>query len=225
MWKRNARSLQLLCLLVVLQVLPLEAFHRAYRISSPIRQSNLWTPTSIQSPTTTTTTALYEVSSVPKDDGSGISYSERSRPYRRDVFNYDDWVRHRSSERFTGRLAKLTKSGIARALTDEVLLLAAVATFICTFNALLVAGFDDFANVHHDPLINLGLPALSLPSMFFTLSSPALSLLLGMSKAHKTFQCASLDCSSQWTRFLKSLSFLSAFQHLLVFKTNTSYQR
>ena len=50
------------------------------------------------------TTAINDVSSVPTDDGSGLSYSERSRPYRRDVFNYDDWVRHRSSDRFAGRL-------------------------------------------------------------------------------------------------------------------------
>jgi ion channel-forming bestrophin family protein len=130
--------------------------------------------------TTTTTTTLNDVAYVPKDDGSGTSYSERSRPYRRDVFAYDDWVRHRSSDRFAGRLAKLTKSGIARALQDEVLLLVFVAGFICVFNALLATGYDDFSGVHHDPLVgNIGVPILSLPSMFFTLSSPALSLLLG----------------------------------------------
>lgn len=136
-------------------------------------------------------TALYDVSSVPKDDGSGVSYSERSRPYRRDVFQYDDWVRHRSSERFTGRLRKLTQSGIARALTDEVVLLAAVATFVCAFNALLVTGYEDFANGHHAPLV-AGLdflPALSLPAMFFTLSSPALSLLLGTYVCLSCFLC------------------------------------
>jgi len=128
---------------------------------------------------TTTTTRLFDVTSVPRDDGSGLSYAERSRPYRRDVFAYDDWVRHRSSERFSGRLGKLTKSGIVRALFDEIILTSSVATFICVFNALLVAGFDDFAGAHHDPLISIGLPVLSLPSQFFTLSSPALSLLLG----------------------------------------------
>jgi hypothetical protein len=124
-------------------------------------------------------TTLFDVASVPKDDGSGVSYSERSRPYRRDVFAYDDWVRHRSAERFTGRLPKLFKSGIARALAYEVQLLTAVAAFICVFNALCVAGYDDFSGIHYDPLINIGLPVLALPSMFFTLSSPALSLLLG----------------------------------------------
>ena len=126
-----------------------------------------------------TSTTLYDVAWVPTDDGSGVSYSERSRPYRRDVFAYDDWVRHRSTERFTGRLSKLGKSGIVRALSYEVQLLAAVATFICVFNALCVTGYDDFSNVHHDPILQMALPVLSLPSMFFTLSSPALSLLLG----------------------------------------------
>ena len=86
-----------------------------------------------------------------------------------------------------GRLSKLGKSGIVRALSYEVQLLAAVATFICVFNALCVTGYDDFSNIHHDPLVNLGLPVLSLPAMFFTLSSPALSLLLGKCDERNTF--------------------------------------
>lgn len=88
-------------------------------------------------------------------------------------------MRHRSSDRFAGRLIKLTRSGIVRALTKEIALTTSVATFICLFNALLVVGWDGFGGVHHDPLINTGLPVLALPAMFFTLSSPALSLLLG----------------------------------------------
>jgi ion channel-forming bestrophin family protein len=78
-------------------------------------------------------------------------------------------------------------------LAKEIVLTTSVATLVCAGNALLAAGYDDFSGVHHDPLLleSLGwgpLPVLSLPAMFFTLSSPALSL-------------------------------------LLVFKTNTSYQR
>lgn len=158
---------------------------------------------------------LYDVIYTPKDDGSGLDYAERSRPFRRDVFAYDDWVRHRSSDRFAGRLVKFFQSGIVRgtsmsddkcssrsfsqiqnlycaALATEIVLTTAVATIVCFGNALLAAGYDDLAGVHHDPIVleTLGyhLPVLSLPAMFFTLSSPALSL-------------------------------------LLVFKTNTSYQR
>ena len=181
------------------------------------------TPTTTTTTTTytkRTTTTLYDVAWVPTDDGSGVSYSERSRPYRRDVFAYDDWVKHRSTERFTGRLKKLGKSGIVRALSYEVQLLAAVATFICVFNALCVTGYDDFSNVHHDPLMSIGLPVLSLPSMFFTLSSPALSLLLG---THTHIAAKMLD-------ILYRPMHLSLFPFYFgttatVFKTNTSYQR
>jgi ion channel-forming bestrophin family protein len=139
----------------------------------------LSTTRSTRSTRSTTSTILYDVQSVPVDDGSGISYSERSRPFRRDVFAYDDWVRHRSSERFAGRLTKFTKSGIVRSLSKEIGLITASAIFICLFNALCGGGYDDFSNIHHDPLIPL-IPVLKLPAMFFTLSSPALSLLLGM---------------------------------------------
>ena len=59
-------------------------------------------------------TRLYDVRYTPQDDGSGLDYAERSRPFRRDVFAYDDWVRHRSSDRFAGRLVKFFQSGIVR---------------------------------------------------------------------------------------------------------------
>lgn len=118
------------------------------------------------------------ISSVPKDDRSGVSYGERSRPYRRDVFGYDDWVRHRSSDRFVGNLLDVFKSGVVQQLLREVYLTGSVATFMCVYNALLVNGFDDFAGLHHDPLVQ-GFYVLALPGVFFALTSPALSLLLG----------------------------------------------
>lgn len=130
--------------------------------------------------TAKTNTQLYDVfAKVPRKDDSGLSYAERSRPYRRDVFAYDDWIKHRSSDRFAGRFIKFVESGIVRALIDELILVTGVATFIVFFNAMFANGFDDLAGVHHDPILALGIPALSLPTLFFTLSSPALSLLLG----------------------------------------------
>ena len=123
-------------------------------------------------------TEIRDVKDVPKDSGSGISYSERSRPYRRDVFTQEDWVRHRSSDRFVGNLVKLTRSGVVRSLFQEMGLIASTATFICVVNAFFAVGFTDFAGVHHEPLLS-GFPVLQLPAAFFTLSSPALSLLLG----------------------------------------------
>lgn len=167
------------------------------------------------------TTRLRDVTSVPRDDGSGLSYAERSRPYRRDVFAYDDWVRHRSSARFSGRLGKLTKSGIVRALFDEIVLTSSVAAFICAFNALLVAGFDDLGGNHYGPLLGnaLHLPALSLPAQFFTLSSPALSLLLG------TYSQLGLLWAVPCLCRIPFFSRTSLTVFLAVFKTNTSYQR
>jgi len=45
------------------------------------------------------------------------------------------------------------------------------------YNALLATGYEDLAGIHHEPLLQL--PLLTLPSEPFTLSSSALSLLLG----------------------------------------------
>jgi hypothetical protein len=120
-----------------------------------------------------------------------LPYGERSRPYRRDLFDYDRWVKHRSSkDRFLGSLFDMLKSGIVRQLLKEVIFTTGIASFLVVFNALFTsAGYDDLAGIHHnDALIPLGIPVWSLPSFFFTLSLPALSF-------------------------------------LLVFKTNTSYQR
>ena len=111
------------------------------------------------------------------DESSG-SYGERSRPYRRDVFDHDEWVRVRSNTRFSSNLLTIFESGVVRQLLREVILTTAVATFICAYNALLVNGYDDFAGIHHDPLVQ-GFYVFSIPGAFFSLTSPALSLLLG----------------------------------------------
>jgi hypothetical protein len=124
-------------------------------------------------------TAL-NVANVPKDDGSGLSYAERSRPFRRDVFSYDLWVKHRSTDRFVGNLFDVLKSGVVRQLLGEVFLVTSVAVFICAYNSLFVDGYDDFTGAHHAAIYTSQfLPILKMPADFFTLSSPALSLLLG----------------------------------------------
>jgi hypothetical protein len=82
-----------------------------------VRGSALVLPTKSRNSRLESTTKLFDgldVRYTPKDDGSGLDYAERSRPFRRDVFAYDDWVRHRSSGRFAGRLIKLFRSGIVR---------------------------------------------------------------------------------------------------------------
>jgi hypothetical protein len=121
-----------------------------------------------------------QIANLPNDDGSGLSYAERSRPYRRDVFDSDEWVRVRSAARFSTNLLSIFQSGVVRQLLNEAIFISGVATFLCLYNALLVNGYDDFSGIHHDPL-GPGFYVFSLPSIFFTLTSPALSLLLGKS--------------------------------------------
>jgi hypothetical protein len=119
-------------------------------------------------------------STAPLDNEAGLSYGERSRPFRRDLFAYDDWVDHRRSDRFGGSLFSVFRSGVFQQLVKEIYLTSGIATFVCLYNALLVTGYDDFVGIHHDPLVQ-GLYVLAIPGLFFTVTSPALSLLLGMS--------------------------------------------
>jgi putative membrane protein len=116
------------------------------------------------------------------------SYGEASRKFRRSYFGHSDWLNARRDGRYLYNFRTLFSSGVARQLFKEVSIAAYIATFLVVWNALLVVGYDDFSGVHHDPLTSSVLPLLKLPSEPFTLSSPALGL-------------------------------------LLVFRTNTSYQR
>ena len=107
-----------------------------------------------------------------------MSYAERSRMLRRDVFGYDDWVNHRSTDRFIGNLLNmLNKSGIFRILLPEILKYTFIAVFVCLYNALLVTGYDDFVGVHHEAFASF--PVCKLPAEFFSLTTPSLALLLG----------------------------------------------
>ena len=42
----------------------------------------------------------------------GIPYGEESRKYRRTVYSHDDWIKHRSPDRFLKNLLSTSKSGI-----------------------------------------------------------------------------------------------------------------
>jgi hypothetical protein len=78
----------------------------------------------------------------------------------------------------------MLKSGVIRTLSGELLLLTFVAVIVCLYNVLGVVGFDDFQGVHHGALLPNGWPILKFPPAFFTLTSPALALLLGMFVCH-----------------------------------------
>lgn len=123
-------------------------------------------------------TRLYEsIARVPVD----ISYGEESRKYRRTVFSHDDWRRFRNPERFGYSLASMFQSGIYKGIGREVSATTLVAAFVVVFNAI-VGGYTDFDGVQHPALISSSLlPMIGLPLAPFTLSSPSLGLLLGMS--------------------------------------------
>lgn len=94
-----------------------------------------------------------------------VPYGEASRKYRRTVYSHKDWVRHRSNNRLVENVRGMFISGVIRQLQREIALIASVATFCVVWNDLLVPSNDM-------------LPHLCLPMLPFTLSSPALGLLL-----------------------------------------------
>jgi putative membrane protein len=108
------------------------------------------------------------------------SYGEASRKFRRSYFTHSDWLKARRDDRFLYNFKTILNSGIARQLAKEVGTVAGISAFIVVWNALLVAGFDGFGGVHHNPIFDTSdlIPLLKLPADPFTLSSPALGLLL-----------------------------------------------
>ena len=103
------------------------------------------------------------------------SYIEVSRQYRRTRYTHDDWLKHRSPDRFLSNLAEFSTSGIYRGILKEVGTVAAIASFVVLWNVFLGEGWTDSAGIHHD---TFGLPLLKLPLTPFTLASPSLGLLL-----------------------------------------------
>lgn len=115
---------------------------------------------------------------IPKGE---LSYGEASRRFRRTYYTEDDWVDHRAQDRFLGNLIRTFRSGIVRALATEIGSVAALSVLVCLYNALIVTGYQDFHGDMHDPFIlmfDAPLPIASLPLEPFSLSSPALGLLL-----------------------------------------------
>jgi putative membrane protein len=108
-----------------------------------------------------------------------ISYGEESRKYRRTVYSHEDWVKHRSPDRFVRNLLATPNSGVYKNLAKEVLATTSIATLLVLWNGA-VGGYSDLEGVHHAALINnIFFPLLALPLAPFTISSPSLGLLLG----------------------------------------------
>ena len=107
-------------------------------------------------------------------------YSETQRENRRTIFMHDDWVRHRSNERFLRNMISLPSSGINQALSKELTFVTSVAAFVVLFNMLLYS-YQDLGGVAHPGLLNFldaNINALALPALPFSIAMPALSLLL-----------------------------------------------
>ena len=112
-------------------------------------------------------------------DAKDISYGEESRKYRRTVYTHDDWVKHRSSDRFVRNILTTINSGIYKNIGAEAATITGIATFVVVWN-MLTGGYTDFEGISHDAVIqNQYLPTLTLPLAGFTLASPFLGLLLG----------------------------------------------
>jgi len=111
---------------------------------------------------------------MPKD----ISYGEESRKYRRTVYTHDDWVKHRSPDRFVRNAISIITSGIYKNIAKEVLFVTAIATVLVVGNSI-TGSYQDFSGVTHDGLLkDTIIPSLSLPMTPFSLSSASLGLLL-----------------------------------------------
>jgi hypothetical protein len=111
---------------------------------------------------------------------AGSDYAEDSRQYRRTVYMHDEWVKHRSNERFIKNMLTISSSGVGKSLSKELAFVTGTAIFCVVVNCLLGSYQDLSGVVHPGPYAELGkqLGAISLPALPFSICMPALSLLL-----------------------------------------------
>jgi len=134
--------------------------------------------------TTATTTSTTLAGFLDRTD---MPYGEESRKFRRTVYTHDDWVKHRSPDRFFTNLLTTTTSGIYKNVGREVLAVTIIATFVMLWNMLTNEYVDLVGMVHPGLLRGQYAPPLSLPMNPFTLSSSFLGLLL-VFRTNKAYQ-------------------------------------
>ena len=125
-----------------------------------------------------------------------VPYGETSRKYRRDVFRYNDWEAHRSSSsRIVNNLQSMFFSGVVRQLRPQMMAVASVAILVLTWNWIVT----NIASLPI-PMSSIEMPVLALPTLPFTLSSPALGLLLVFrtNAAYARWMCG----RDAWSRIL-----------------------
>ena len=69
------------------------------------------------------------------------SYIETSRQFRRTRFGVDDWLKHRSPDRFYKNLKNVGTSGLYRGIIFQMSAVLTVATFVWGWNLFLADGF------------------------------------------------------------------------------------
>jgi len=109
-----------------------------------------------------------------------IPYGEESRKYRRTVYTHDDWIKHRSPNRFVRNAISTFRSGIYKNVWKQVRVVTAIAIFVVVWNAL-TGGWTDLRGLQHAGPFQRQksiLPMLSLPMAPFNLASGSLGLLL-----------------------------------------------
>jgi len=114
-------------------------------------------------------TGVLEYGTVTKDKRTttlGSEFAEASRPYRRDVFGTDEWVQHRSTSRFRKAVRTVFQSGVVRAKYLEMLFSMFIAVVVTLWNHVIRARLLP------------QWPALMLNLNLFTLTAPALGLLI-----------------------------------------------
>ena len=117
----------------------------------------------------------------PADPSAPLTekYGEGSRKYRRTVYTHDQWVKHRSSDRFVNNLRTLFQSRIYKQIGREVFFTVCIAVSVCVWNAL-VGGYQDFGGEVHDAVIQESWALkVGLSMEIFNVLSPSLGLLLG----------------------------------------------
>lgn len=128
-----------------------------------------------------------------------VPYGEESRKYRRTEFTYDDWINHRTSEKIVSNLNGLFYSGIVRQLKPEIFLVSLSAFFVVFWNDVLPF-VSSFFDVHMSQSLLSMLPRITLPSLPFTLCSPALGLLL-VFKTNASYARWS-EAGNQWAKII-----------------------
>jgi len=162
--------------------------------SSPTLSAQMTVPDTVpaaataRSSSANTFSVTLGVPALPKlEPGKVIPFGEASRQYRRTVYTHEDWVRHRSPDRFLKYVVNIVNSGVYKNVGREVIVLTCVTLFVLIYNGS-VLGYQDLAGLPQPAVLQSNfLPPLTLPLAPFTLSSSFLGLLVAF-RSNEAYQ-------------------------------------